>query len=177
MKKKLHSIRIDGTTWQYAIGEGEVRVYQPGTKQIYLRIPQKDVTEGGMGTLPAYVRSYVINYRASEHVLKFMDKIKERFASVRWGKKEDMDRNKGDDQYSCLILAMAEVRNRTGDDAAHEELIQRFGSDLLVRQRGRPQGLHISNVRTIYQFNDHPETTWEDIQKLIQRTKSTLLFR
>jgi len=38
MKNKLRSVHINSVEWKYATSNGEVRIYEPGTKQIKARV-------------------------------------------------------------------------------------------------------------------------------------------
>lgn len=38
MKNKLRSVHIDSVEWKYATSNGNVRIYEPGTKQIKARV-------------------------------------------------------------------------------------------------------------------------------------------
>ena len=38
MKNKLKSVHVDSIEWNYTISDGELRIYEPGTKQIKTRV-------------------------------------------------------------------------------------------------------------------------------------------
>ena len=72
MNSKLRKVHIDSVEWKYAESNGNVRIYEPGTKQIKARVNFKDlpmlnllsdeyeyVGYGGNG--PGSVKQYIID--------------------------------------------------------------------------------------------------------------------
>ena len=43
MKNKLRSVHIDSIEWKYATSNSEVRIYEPGTKQIKARVSTEEL--------------------------------------------------------------------------------------------------------------------------------------
>lgn len=51
MRSKLRTVRARGRTWRYAVSNGEVRLYRPGTKQVHARAGSRLVA-GDLGVRP-----------------------------------------------------------------------------------------------------------------------------
>jgi hypothetical protein len=45
MKNKLRSVHINSVEWKYASGNGEVRIYEPDTKQIKARVSRSELID------------------------------------------------------------------------------------------------------------------------------------
>lgn len=75
MKNNLKTVHIDSVEWKYAISNGNVRIYEPGTKQIKSTVKLEDLPifneltdqheyvsyfyEPGIG--PGSVKQYIID--------------------------------------------------------------------------------------------------------------------
>ena len=60
---KVRKVHINGIEWTYAISNKEVRIYEPGTKQIKNRIAMKDLptieSDTAIGIGPERVKKYI----------------------------------------------------------------------------------------------------------------------
>mgnify|MGYP005664305241 CR=1 FL=1 len=59
MKSKLRTVHVKGTKWKYAISNNEVRIYEPGTKQILKRVPMSDLEDEDGRVLPSAVKGHI----------------------------------------------------------------------------------------------------------------------
>lgn len=70
MKNKLRTVHIDSVEWKYAISNGNVRIYEPGTKQIKSTVAlcdlpdtavEEEYYDGNPGYRPSAIKKYIID--------------------------------------------------------------------------------------------------------------------
>ena len=70
MKAKLRTVHINSVEWKYAKGNDDVRIYEPGTKQIKATVSLRDLPNshpedlyynGNIGFSPADVKKYIMD--------------------------------------------------------------------------------------------------------------------
>jgi hypothetical protein len=59
MTNKLRTVHINSVEWKYAISNGNVRIYEPGTKQIKATVPFRDLYY--IAFSPSDVKKYIID--------------------------------------------------------------------------------------------------------------------
>jgi hypothetical protein len=70
MTNKLRTVHINSVEWKYAISNGNVRIYEPGTKQIKATVALRDLPDtsdeeeyydGNPGYRPSDVKKYIMD--------------------------------------------------------------------------------------------------------------------
>jgi hypothetical protein len=56
-KNNLRTVHVGEQTWKYVVDAKEIRIYEPGTKQIRVRIPTNPMQKASV--LPGLVKDYI----------------------------------------------------------------------------------------------------------------------